>query len=87
MVRASGTVDVAGTIDVNGQSGYTSYVIELPLRSVDDGSLHFTPALEAAHPMPHIAGGYTDPPLRCDGRHCLHWTQPPGSPLRCDGWH
>jgi len=30
---------------VNGQSAYTSYVVELPMRSVDDGSLHFTPAL------------------------------------------
>ena len=30
---------------VNGQSAYTSYIVELPMRSVDDGSLHFTPAL------------------------------------------
>jgi hypothetical protein len=30
---------------VNGQSPYTSYVVELPMRSIDDGSLHFTPAL------------------------------------------
>ncbi|HEY7639751.1 MAG TPA: SH3 domain-containing protein [Steroidobacteraceae bacterium] len=29
---------------VNGQSAYTSYVIELPMRAAD-GSLHFTPAL------------------------------------------